>query len=170
MIPDLTENARKRVFWPKVALIGSLRFYQEMRNLYEEFGKEGIDALVPWPHYRDPEDATKYDPMWSGSEEHIAIARKQELETQLLGSRASDLAYVVNPDGLIEDRDAVVIGFTLQAGKDAYCMKRIPVRGLANKIHVKTPQEIIEIARGLKETKYRPLLEDFRRRTGEHDL
>ena len=56
---DLTGEARRRIRWPKVALIGSLRFYDEMLRLYGKFGSEGIDALVPWPFGADKEDPKK---------------------------------------------------------------------------------------------------------------
>ena len=146
MIPhDLTKQHLRRVFWPKVVLIGSLRFYDDMLRLYEEFGKERINALVPWPLLMNQDDL-EYD------EQRIphAIGDPFNTETHLLRIASADIAYVVNPNGYVGLNSGIDIGYAAGKQKTLYSMMPIADIG-ANELidEVKTPQEIIVMGKKL---------------------
>ncbi len=129
---DLTAEARKRVLWPKVGLVGSLRTaYTEMISLYRDFGKHKVDALVPWQLFDYPDD----------------LAERFSIETHLLRVLASDMIYIVNPGGYIGANTTLDIGAAVGKGKPTYSMEKLSDRGIAMTIDgIKTPAEIISLA------------------------
>lgn len=143
---DLTAEAYRRVNWPKVVLIGSLRrAYPDMVNLYREFGEGRVNALVPWGFLLNPENP------WQPEDRLEDIREKFVVEAHLLRIRASDFAYVVNPDGYIGPNSTIDIGAALEAGKPVYTMAPISDSGISVMTSgIKTPEEIISIAQQTK--------------------
>ena len=140
---DLTTEACRRVYWPKVVLIGSLnRAYPEMVRLYRDFEEHKVNALVPWAFFED------HTNLRERGESHWAdVAEKFNVETHLQRIRASNIAYVINPDGYIGTNSTIDIGAALEAGKPVYSMEIITDNGIAVMMSgVKTPGEIISIA------------------------
>lgn len=139
---DLTAEAFRRVHWPKVVLIGSLkRAFPKMVDLYRRFGDEKVDALVPWAFFEDPENLGLREGRWT------SIAEKLVVETHLLRIKSSDIAYVVNPEGYVGANSIIDIGAALEAGKKVYTMEDIADNGIAVMMSgTKTPEEVISMA------------------------
>lgn len=136
---DLTAEALRRGHWPKVVLIGSLgKAYPEMVRLYRLLGESGVDAFVPWRFLESPDELRENDPSWT------EINDKFNAEAHLLRIRASDIAYIVNPNGYVGPNSIIDIGAALAAGKPVYSMERILDNGIAALVDgIKTPGELI---------------------------
>lgn len=159
---DLTSEAHQRTLWPKVTLIGSLRFYDEMKGLYEEFGKYGISTLVPWQFLKESENPRQFDGFWTQDKRYSAVAYKFSVEAHLLRVASSDMAYVVNPGGYVGVNSATDIGFALGKRIPVYSMEEISDMGVHVLVDgVKTPEEIIAMGIELDRTKYRILRQEF---------
>lgn len=166
---DLTANAHRRVFWPKVVLIGSLRFYEEMQRLYEQFEKEEIDAKVPWPFLKMEEDPRQFDEFWTQNQHSLSVANKFSVEAHLARIASSDLAYVVNPGGYVGVNSATDIGYAIGRRTPVYAIEPISDMGVHVVIDgVKTPEEIIIIGKEIYKSKYRPLRQHFIRQLKKH--
>ena len=110
-----------------------------MVRLYREFGNYKVDALVPWAFLE------------SQREHQPDVVEKFNVEAHLLRIMASDMAYVVNPDGHVGPNSTIDIGAALEAGKDVYSMERIADRGIAVMMSgIKTPAQIVSMAQQIK--------------------
>lgn len=161
---DFTEEAHRRGLWPKITLIGSLRFYNEMVRLYEQFGREQINALVPWQFLKKPENPRQFDDFYTQNKRYLEIAHKFSVEAHLARVASSDIAYVANPGGYVGVNSATDIGFALGKRISVYAMEEISDMGVHVLVDgVKTPEEIVSIAKEIYRTKYRPLRRHFAR-------
>ena len=147
--PHLAETAVSRSGWTKVVLIGSLRFYEKMLEIYEEFGRSDVHGLVPWPYFRDPANPRLYDAFWETRAQDIS--ERHNTETHLIRISMADIAYVVNPGGYVGTNSAIDIGYACGKNLRVYAMERPSDPGINFLIDsVKTPAEIAALARELR--------------------
>ncbi len=166
---DLTANAHRRVFWPKVVLIGSLRFYEEMQKLYEQFEKEGIDAKVPWQFLKKEDDPRQFDEFWTQNQHSLSVANKFSVGLHLARVASSDMAYVVDPSGYVGVNSSIDIGYALGKKVPVYAMEEISDIGVRIMTDgVKTPEEIILMCKEVYISKYRPQRKLFINRLRAH--
>jgi hypothetical protein len=149
----LTEEAYRRVFWPKVVLIGSRRFYNQMTALYERFAENSIDVLLPWAFFCSEEDPRRYE---------IApeIGERFNEEAHLLRIKSADIAYIINQEGYIGTNSAFDIGFAVGSRISVYSTEPTENSSIITN-GVKTLEEIISLAKEIYEKKYKPRVTEF---------